>query len=156
MKGIAKVKETFRAKMSEQAASFRKRFANLREKASSPKALIGMVLVGLLAGALLPRAVGNLDRSKRRYVRLGVGVLLLALGWKRRSPLLYLGAGVLASEVLFTGVEYVGPKMGLTVPEIGELPEGRSAAGLLAARESVFGQGSERVYPELSPAPLTV
>lgn len=148
-KALAKM----RAKMEEQAASARKRFASFREKAGSPKTIIGMVLVGLLAGALLPRAVGTLDRSKRRYVRIGLGAVLLILAWRKKSPIMWLGVGVLASEALFSGVEYLAPKLGMSgIPEIGELPAA-SEQRMLAARREVFGAG-ERVYPELAPTSL--
>lgn len=147
-KALARMRE----ELETQKARARKALANVRSKSASPQAIVPFLLVGLLVGAFLPRFVGGdkFNRMYRRIARLVVGGAILFLGFRKRHPIMYLGVGILGSEVLATGVEMAAPHLGITnMPEIGAGP---AVAGYLPEHQAAQDALS-RVFPDIVAAP---
>jgi len=133
-KALAKVKQA----MAEQKTAFRKRALAMRQKlgiGADPKKAGIFVLGGLMLAAFAPRAAGDkLTRQHRRFLRIGVGVALIYLG-RKHPEMMWVGVGCLAAEAFMSGIEYLGPKLGMKdMPEIGAL-EGRSYPSTPTAEE---------------------
>ena len=154
-----KALQRMRDELAEQKTKARKAIATARSKASSPQAIVPFLLIGLLLGAFLPRLGGDkINRNYRRLARLLVGGAIFFLGFRKRHPIMFLGVGILGSELTASGVEIVGPRMGITnMPEIGagpvvaELPahnqtEAQEVMDRIFARQA---RAEETSHPEL-------